>query len=109
MEGSSLRVCPRIEEDYPVEVRNGDNRERFSRGVGNLSVGGIFARVAELPVGSPVLVHVGGVHPFEAEGVVRHVLSERGIGIQFTAFVAKSRTSLDDHIADLTLRGLDAA
>ena len=109
MEGSLLRTFPRTEQDTPVEVRDGDNLERVSRGLGNLSAGGLFVRVAELPVGAPVSVKVFGDHPFEAEGVVRHVKPQTGVGIQFTNFTLAERRMLDEHIADLTLRGLPAA
>lgn len=109
MEGTSMRYFPRIEEDCPVAVHNRGQLERVSRGIGNLSVGGIFAGVPELPVGSHVVVHVGGTHPFDAEGIVSHAAPGRGVGIRFTSFAPESRASLYDHIADLTLRGLDAA
>lgn len=109
MEGTSIRYFPRIEEDSVVEVRKGEKPDRLSHGIGNLSVGGIFARVPALPVGSHVVVHVGGAHPFDAEGIVSHAEPGRGVGIRFTSFAPESRASLDDHIADLTLRGLPAA
>ncbi|MFZ0738050.1 MAG: PilZ domain-containing protein [Candidatus Acidiferrales bacterium] len=109
MEGSLMRSRPRTEEDCPVAVRNGDCLDRFSRGLGNLSTGGLFARVKELPVGSHVTVQVGGAHPFEAEGIVRYALASSGIGIEFTSFQRSSTSLMYDHIADLTLRGLPAA
>ncbi|MFZ0637412.1 MAG: PilZ domain-containing protein [Candidatus Acidiferrales bacterium] len=109
MEGPVMRSHPRTEEDCPVAVRNGDRLDRVSRGIGNLSTGGLFARVKELPIGSHVTVQVGGAHPFEAEGVVRYALASRGIGIEFTSFGRSSASLMYDHIADLTLRGLPAA
>ena len=109
MEGPMMRLHPRTEEDCPVAVRNGDRLDRVSRGMGNLSVSGMFARVAELPIGSHVTVRVEGAHPFEAEGIVRHVEPKVGIGIEFTSFERSTPSLMFDHIADLTLRGLPAA
>jgi PilZ domain len=109
MEGSAQRLFHRTEEDCPIAVRNGDRLDRISHGTGNLSVGGMFASVSELPVGSHVSVEVGGKHPFHAEGVVRYVAPARGIGIEFTALQPVDNTLIEDHIADLTLRGLPAA
>ncbi|MGA8074347.1 MAG: PilZ domain-containing protein [Candidatus Acidiferrales bacterium] len=109
MEGSAQRFFHRTEEDCPVAVRNGDRLDRISHGFGNLSVGGMFAAVSELPIGSHVSVEVGGKHPFHAEGVVRYVAPARGIGIEFTSLEPVDETLIADHIADLTIRGLPAA
>jgi hypothetical protein len=106
MEGPIMRHDPRTEEDCPVAVRNGDKLNRVSKGLGNLSVGGIFARVSTLPVGSHVTVEVGGSNGFAAEGIVRHSSPLQGIGIEF---VPGSQRSIREHIADLTRRGLPAA
>jgi PilZ domain len=106
MEGPIMRHHPRTEEDCQVAVRNGDKLDRVSKGLGNLSVGGIFARVSNLPVGSHVTVEVGGNQGFAAEGIVRYSLPAQGIGIEF---VPGSQHSIREHIADLTRRGMPAA
>jgi len=105
MEGPTMRLHPRTEEDCTVAVRNGDKLNRISKGTGNLSVGGMFARVSELPVGSHVTVEVGGRQGFAVEGIVRHTSASQGVGIEF---VPGSQRSIHEHIADLTSRGLPA-
>ncbi len=106
MEGPTMRLYPRTEEDCTVAVRNGDKLNRVSKGTGNLSVGGMFARVSTLPVGSHVTVEVGGREGFLAEGIVRHAAPSQGVGIEF---VPGSQRLIREHIADLTRRGMPAA
>lgn len=107
MEGTAIRHFPRTQLDLPVELRAGD-KEFLVRTVGNVSAGGMFVPVGELPVGTPVHVRVANGLSFEADGVVRYRAANghKGVGIEFTA---AKREQLDRLIADLTLKGLPAA
>lgn len=107
MEGSCTRSFPRMSLDQPIELEIGERAIRIDDSGNNLSVGGLFVRRADLPVGSPVLVRIFGRQLFEAQGQVCN--SQSGAGISFTALSGENRDALEDLIEDLTLRGLPAA
>jgi hypothetical protein len=78
----------------------------------NLSVGGMHVHRGNLPMGSPVHIHIqfAARRQFEADGQICY--SEpggSGAGIGFTALSAGSRDALYELIEDLTRRGLPAA
>lgn len=108
MEGPCLRTFPRMVENNPIELRNGEKAKSISRLGGNLSAGGLFVNTRDLPVGSRVRVKISGESPVEIEGVVRHAEPD-GVGIEFVGVNEARRESLDQHIEDLTLQGLPAA
>jgi hypothetical protein len=108
MEGPLIRTFPRMVENNPIEISNGDTTKRLSQVEGNLSAGGLFARVSELPVGTHVVVKISGPAPVELEGVVRRTKPDE-VGIEFVGVSKAGRESLNQHIADLTLKGLPAA
>ncbi len=110
MEGSSMRTFPRMKLDRPVELQIGENTIRIENPANNLSVGGLFVRRGDLPVGAPVHVRIVATQPFEADGQIRYSEpSQSGAGIGFASLSEGSREALNELIEDLTRRGLPAA
>jgi hypothetical protein len=111
MEGTSTRTFPRMLLDKPVELEVGERKIQVENPSNNLSVGGLYVRRGNLPVGTAVRVRIPvNRHFFEAEGWIRNCeTSDAGVGIGFTALSQANRQALDDLIEELTLRGLPAA
>jgi len=108
MEGPSLRMFPRMLLDKPVELQVGGDTIRIENSPSNLSMGGLFVRRGDLPVGTPVHVRIKGSR-FEADGQIRHVEPDgSGAGIGFNDLNG-NRQALYDLIKELTERGLPAA
>jgi len=96
--------------DKPVELHMGEKVIRVANPSNDLSVGGLFLRSTDLPVGASVRVVISEPRPFEAEGNIRNRGNgEAGAGIGFTSLSGSNRKALEDLIEDLTLRGLPAA
>jgi hypothetical protein len=109
MEGSSMRTFPRMLLDRPIELQIGENKIQVENPANNLSVGGVYVRRGDLPVGAPVRVKIAVDHHFfEAEGQIS-ASRESGSGIGFTALSGANREALYELIQDLTLKGLPAA
>jgi len=109
MEGSSARKYPRTELDRPVEIRIGKETIRTETCANNVSVGGVFVRRSDLPVGSPVHIRIPvNHHMFEADGFVDSA-SQAGTGIEFSKLSEEELENLYELIEDLTVRGLAAA
>jgi hypothetical protein len=110
MEGSCARTFPRTLLDKPVELELGGRRIRIEHAANNVSVGGLFVRHSDLPVGAKVRVRIVGRRVFEAEGHIRDRKPRgAGAGIRFAPLSRLEREALDDLIEDLTLRGLPTA
>lgn len=111
MEGTSTRTFPRMLLDKPVELEIGEKRIQVENPSNNLSVGGLYLRRGNLPVGTAVRVRIPvNHHFFEAEGQIRSCeADDTGVGIGFNALSVANRQALDDLIEELTLRGLPAA
>jgi len=109
MEGSSMRMFPRMSLDRPIEVQIGENKFQVENPANNLSVGGVYVRRGDLPIGTPVRVKIAVDHHFfEADGEIS-ASRDSGSGIGFTALSSASRETLYELIQDLTLKGLPAA
>jgi hypothetical protein len=111
MEGTSTRTFPRMSLDKPVELEIGEKRFQVENPSNNLSVGGLYVRRGNLPVGAFVRVRIPVDHHFfEAEGQIRNCeAGNAGVGIGFNSLSQVNRQALDDLIEELTLRGLPAA
>jgi hypothetical protein len=103
MDGPSIRSFPRIELHTPLELRTNGTAIRLQGS--NVSAGGLFVESEDLPLGTTVHVTIAGVHPFEADGVVRYH-SDGGVGIEFVPMTEPVRRGLDKLIAELTAKGL---
>jgi hypothetical protein len=109
MEGSSMRTFPRMSLDRPIEVQIGENKFQVENPANNLSVGGVYVRRGDLPIGTPVRVKIAVDHRFfEADGEIA-ASRDSGSGIGFTALSSINREALYELIQDLTLKGLPAA
>ncbi len=112
MEGSCIRTFPRMLLDKPVELQIGKDTIRVENPTNNLSVGGMHVHRGDLPVGTPVHIHIrlAASRLFEADGQICYCEpGGSGAGIGFTALSAGSREALYELIEDLTRRGLPAA
>jgi len=112
MEGSCVRTFPRMLLDKPVELHIGKEKIRVENPANNLSVGGMHVHRGNLPVGTPVHIHIqlAARRHFDADGQVQYCEpGGSGAGIGFTALSAGSREALYELIEDLTRRGLPAA
>jgi len=112
MEGVCVRTFPRTLLDKPVELQIGKETIRVENPTNNLSVGGIHVNRGNLPVGTPVHIHIqlAARREFDADGQICYCESSgAGAGIGFTALSAGSREALYELIEDLTRRGLPAA
>lgn len=111
MEGTSTRTFPRMLLDKPVELEIGEKRIQVENPSNNLSVGGLYVRRGNLPVGAAVHIRIPvNHHFFEADGQIRSCEDgNTGVGIGFNALSVANRQALDDLIEELTLRGLPAA
>lgn len=107
MEGPSMRSFPRMMLLNPLELRLAKRAIRLKKARGNLSAGGLFVEGQDLPVGTSVVVKIGGPAPVEVEGVVRfrEGNGHGGVGIEFTAVDQSERRHLDELIRDLTRQG----
>ena len=105
MDGPSIRSFPRILLHTPLELRTNGSAIRLEGDGSNVSAGGLFVESEDLPLGTTVHVSIAGVHPFEADGVVRY-RSRGGVGIEFVPMTEPVRKGLDDLIAELTEKGL---
>ena len=110
MEGCCTRRFPRTLLDKPVELEFGGRMIRIEHAANNVSVGGLFVRRSDLPIGARVRIRIVGRRVFEAEGQIRDREPRgAGAGIRFTSLSRLEREALDDLIEDLTLRGLPTA
>jgi hypothetical protein len=111
MEGTSTRTFPRMLLDKPVELEIGEKKIQVENPSNNLSVGGLYVRRGNLPVGTAVRVRIPvNHHFFEAEAQIRSCdAGDAGMGIGFNALSQANRQALDELIEELTLRGLPAA
>jgi hypothetical protein len=110
MEGCCARRFPRTLLDKPVELEFGGRMIRIEHAANNVSVGGLFVRRSDLPIGARVRIRIVGRRVFEAEGQIRDREPRGvGVGIRFTSLSRLEREALDDLIEDLTLRGLPTA
>jgi PilZ domain len=109
MEGGATRQFARTELDKPVEIRIGKQTICVENPANNVSVGGLFVRRGDLPVGSPVHVRIPvNSHAFEADGRI-DTATKNGAGIEFRSLTPAELETLYELIADLTVRGLAAA
>lgn len=109
MEGPCMRF-PRLLLDQPVELEIGKDTIRVDNPTNNVSIGGLFVRRGQLPVGARVHIRIAGNSPVEVDGQVQHSEpSEFGAGIRFNSLSDHARAALNALIADLTRRGLAAA
>jgi hypothetical protein len=96
--------------DKSVELRVGQETINIENPSTNLSMGGLFVRRCNLPVGTAVRVRIAAGRGFEADGQIRNcATNDSGVGIGFNSLTERDREALYELIEDLTLRGLPAA
>ncbi|MFZ0819107.1 MAG: PilZ domain-containing protein [Candidatus Acidiferrales bacterium] len=103
MEGSNHLRLPRTVIHCPVEIRSGERRIYLEHAEGNLSLGGMFLRVAGLPPKAALHLTISAEHSVEVDGVIRRNDLE-GVGIEFVSISQDLRQKICEVIAEFTPR-----